>query len=122
MRRAIERVILVPGLVILVSVIVGAAGAIAPADATAAPPTAGRPTAVGRVVTARSVVASAPRRAAAPRTIYASNTHLWYSWRVSTVRWLGGTPVPTRSERREARREGWWGETAPAPARTVAGR
>ena len=61
MRRAIERVILVPGLVILVSVIVGAAGAIAPADATAAPPTAGRPTAVGRVVTARSVVASAPR-------------------------------------------------------------
>ena len=39
--------------------------------------------------------------------MYASGDHLWFSWRGSMVRWLGGQPVPTSKEQHASAREGW---------------
>ena len=50
-------------------------------------------------------------------TMYASGDHLWFSWRGSMVRWLGGQPVPTSKEQHASAREGWRGEpVSPAPS------
>ena len=53
-------------------------------------------------------------------TQYASGDHLWFSWRSSMVRWLGGQPVPTVKEQHVATQEGWWGETVNTPTSSVA--
>jgi len=53
-------------------------------------------------------------------TQYASGDHLWFSWRSSMVRWLGGQPVPTMKEARTASAEGWWGEPVNMPPSTLA--
>jgi hypothetical protein len=58
---------------------------------------------------------SQPTRWTERPTQYASGDHLWFSWRASAVRWLGGQPVPTGKEVRAAAREGWWGETVNTP-------
>lgn len=53
-------------------------------------------------------------------TQYASGDHLWFSWRSSMVRWLGGHPVPTMKEQRTAAQEGWWGEPVNTPPGALA--
>src|SRR5262249_16763588 len=45
-------------------------------------------------------------------TQYASGDHLWFSWRSSMVRWMGGQPVPTVSDVRPAAHLGWGGEAS----------
>ena len=84
---------------------------------------------------AQAVMAAAPAQtaAAAPKgtaprptrwterpTQYASGDHLWFSWRSSMVRWLGGQPMPTTKEQHAATREGWWGETVTTPPSALA--
>ena len=82
-------------------------------------------------VTAASPAATAPShvaQAAPPQsarwvdrpTQYASGDHLWFSWRSSMVRWMGGQPVPTVKDQHVAAQQGWWGETVNAPPRSVA--
>jgi hypothetical protein len=74
-----------------------------------------------------SMPAPAPKTAASHltrwserSTQYASGDHLWFSWRSSMVRWLGGQPVPTMKEETVSAREGWWGETVNTPPSALA--
>lgn len=43
-------------------------------------------------------------------TVCATDAHMWFSIRMSLVRWLGGTPVVTSRDLARAQAEGWWGE------------
>jgi len=63
---------------------------------------------------------SRPTRWTERPTQYASGDHLWFSWRSSMVRWLGGQPVPTMKEASAANREGWWGEPVSTPPSALA--
>lgn len=53
-------------------------------------------------------------------TQYASGDHLWFSWRSSMVRWLGGQPVPTPKDQTASARQGWWGEPVNTPPNALA--
>src|SRR5262249_49100300 len=92
------------------------------AAATASSPTPCAPTA--EAVMAAPVASTAPparpTRWTERPTQYASGDHLWFSWRSSMVRWLGGQPVPTMKEARTASSEGWWGEPVSMPPSTLA--
>jgi hypothetical protein len=98
------------------------------AAATASAPTPCAPTAEAvtaapppsTAAAAPKGVSSRPTRWTERPTQYASGDHLWFSWRSSMVRWLGGQPVPTMKEERTASREGWWGETVNTPPSTLA--
>ena len=90
---------------------------------TACPPTAEAVTAApvaSTVAPAPKVASSQPTRWVDRPTQYASGDHLWFSWRSSMVRWLGGQPVPTTKEARTASAEGWWGEPVNTPPSTLA--
>jgi hypothetical protein len=98
------------------------------AAATASSPVSTASTPIPCAPTAQAVQAAAPAPKKAPvpptrwterPTQYASGDHLWFSWRTTMVRWLGGQPVPTRKELHAAAREGWWGETVNAPSSLV---
>ena len=109
-------------------------GILAAATASSSGPTASSLTPcapAAEAVTAAGAAPTAPPPAAkvAPTpstrwterpTQYASGDHLWFSWRSSMVRWLGGQPVPTAKEQRTAAHEGWWGETVNTPPSTLA--
>src|SRR5262249_47597994 len=69
---------------------------------------------------APKVASSRPTRWIDRPTQYASGDHLWFSWRSSMVRWMGGQPVPTVKDVRTSAREGWWGETVNTPPSSVA--
>ena len=105
------------------------------AAATASSPTASKPEPCPPVAAAVAAAPAATVGPAAPAhpapkagsarstswterpTMYASGDHLWFSWRSSMVRWLGGRPVPTAREQHASAREGWWGEAvSPAPS------
>lgn len=67
------------------------------------------------VVLGLVAVLTAPPGAAAleptpHQTVYATGAHMWFSIRMSLVRWLGGTPVVTSRDLARAQAEGWWGE------------
>ena len=81
---------------------------------TAASPAPTAPSHVSQAAPARST------RWADRPTQYASGDHLWFSWRSSMVRWLGGEPVPTVKEQHVAAQEGWWGETVRTPPSSLA--
>jgi hypothetical protein len=76
--------------------------------------------AVPTAIPAPKVASSHPTRWTERPTQYASGDHLWFSWRASMVRWLGGQPVPTMREASAANREGWWGETVNTPPSALA--
>ncbi len=99
------------------------------AAATASSPTPCAPTAATVTPTAKAVAAAPPAPKVAPArptrwterpTQYASGEHLWFSWRSSMVRGLGGQPVPTLKEQHASAREGWWGETVNTPPSSLA--
>jgi hypothetical protein len=120
----------ISGLVVgaLIGGILAAATASSPASTASAPspcaPAAKAATAAASAPPApSSAVMAAPdgtARWTARSTQYASGDHLWFSWRGSMVRWLGGQPVPTAKEQRAAAREGWWGETVNTPPSALA--
>ena len=95
---------------------------------TAAAPIPCAPTAEAVTKSQPASMPAPPSRVGAPHptrwtdrpTQYASGDHLWFSWRSSMVRWLGGQPVPTLKEESAAAREGWWGETVSTPPSAVA--
>lgn len=118
------------GLVVgaLIGGILAAATASSPASTTSSP-TPCPPTAKIATPTAEAVTAAAPAPKVAPAqptrwterpTQYASGDHLWFSWRSSMVRWLGGQPVPTVKEQHASAREGWWGEPVTTPPSSLA--
>ena len=99
------------------------------AAATASSPTPCPPTTAAVTSTTTAVSAAAPAPKVAPSqptrwtersTQYASGDHLWFSWRSSMVRALGGQPVPTVKEQQASAREGWWGETVNTPPSALA--
>jgi hypothetical protein len=112
---------------LIVGALIG--GALAAATASSPSKTSSSP--MPCAPTAPAVTAAPPAQMAAPAskaaarwterpTQYASGDHLWFSWRSSMVRWLGGQPVPTAKEQRAAAREGWWGETVNTPPTALA--
>jgi hypothetical protein len=110
------------GLVVgaLIGGLLAAATASSPATTVSAPcPPTAAPLA-STAVAAPKVTSSWPTRWTERPTQYASGDHLWFSWRSSMVRWLGGQPVPTPKEVHAAAREGWWGEPVNAPPSATA--
>jgi hypothetical protein len=116
----------ITGLVVgaLLGGILAAATASSPATTTSSPPCA---------PVAETVTVAPPTSTAAPKAVparptrwterptqYASGEHLWFSWRASMVRWLGGQPVPSLEEQRASARQGWWGEAVTAPPSALA--
>ena len=110
------------GLVVgaLIGGLLAAATASSPATTVSAPcPPTAAPLA-STAVAAPKVTSSRPTRWTERPTQYASGDHLWFSWRSSMVRWLGGQPLPTSKEVHTAAREGWWGEPVNAPPSATA--
>jgi hypothetical protein len=117
------------GLVVgaLMGGIIAAATASSPSPTVSAPtpcaPSAETVAAAPPIATATpapTVASARPTRWTERSTQYASGEHLWFSWRTSMVRWLGGQPVPTVKEQHAAAREGWWGETVNTPPSALA--
>lgn len=42
-------------------------------------------------------------------TMYASVSHLWFSWRVTLIKFLGGDPIVKKEELDQNQKEKWWG-------------
>ena len=95
--------------------LIAAATASSPA-AKPCPPAAEVATAATPAPTARPPAVKWTERS----TQYASGDHLWFSWRSSMVRWMGGQPVPTVKDVRTSAQQGWWGETVNTPPGSVA--
>jgi hypothetical protein len=45
-----------------------------------------------------------------PESIYATGSHLGFSWRTTVIGWLGGVPLVREGDARTAEREQWWGK------------
>jgi hypothetical protein len=46
-------------------------------------------------------------------TVYATDSHMGFSFRVTLLRWLGGVPVADERDARAANEQRWWGEGVP---------
>ena len=44
-------------------------------------------------------------------SIYATSSHLGFSWRITLIDWLGGVPIVRESEVRSSEKERWWGQS-----------